>query len=127
MEETASAPLCFDRNVVRDDRLAADFYTVCNLLLSGQIGSSLNRRLVSFLRLLTERYGLTLSTASSTHDDAAQRRAFLREHLNEPISLGCLCEKFCISKSTLLRIFSAATSFTPYRYLESLRIEKARE
>lgn len=127
VEESDSTPLRFAKNVVADDYLAADFYAVCEMLLSGQSGPSLNRRLDSFLCLLTERYGLSPHTGSPARDDAARLCAFLREHLNEPVSLERLCERFCMSKSTLLRTFSAATGVTPYRYLESLRIEKARE
>lgn len=57
------------------------------------------------------------------------RRAcdFMEAHFSESIRLDQLCRCSGLSKSTLLRAFTRAKGVTPYRYLQALRIGKARE
>lgn len=52
---------------------------------------------------------------------------FIEEHYEEHITLEQLCELGCMSKSTLLRTFTRQKGVTPYRYLLSVRVGKAKE
>ena len=53
--------------------------------------------------------------------------SFMKEHYKEHIDLKQLCEYSNLSKSTLSRYFIKSIGVTPYRYLQILRIEKAKE
>lgn len=48
-------------------------------------------------------------------------------HFAERISLENLCKCSGLSKSTLLRAFTRSKGVTPYRYLQIVRIDKAKE
>lgn len=52
---------------------------------------------------------------------------FMEQHFDEHISLKQLCQCSNISKSTLLRAFTKSKGVTPYRYLQTIRINKAKE
>lgn len=52
---------------------------------------------------------------------------FMEEHYMESISLERLCKITNLSKSTLLRSFTKNRGITPYRYLETVRINKAKK
>lgn len=52
--------------------------------------------------------------------------AYLDAHYTENISLGELVDLTGFSKSHLLRLFTMQIGVSPYRYLQSLRIQKAK-
>ena len=60
-------------------------------------------------------------------DDVAEACRYMEAHFDEHISLDDLCRVSAMSKSTLLRAFTRAKGITPYRYLETLRINRAKE
>lgn len=51
---------------------------------------------------------------------------WMRRHYTESVSLEQLCDRFAVTKRTLIRRFKAATGQTPLVYLQQLRIEKAK-
>ena len=51
----------------------------------------------------------------------------MSEHFAEHITLDNLCKCSGLSKSTLLRAFTKSKGVTPYRYLQTIRIGKAKE
>ena len=53
--------------------------------------------------------------------------AYMEEHYTELICLEQICRQAGLSKSTLLRAFTAEKGITPYCYLENIRIGKARK
>lgn len=52
---------------------------------------------------------------------------YLENNYDKKISLDDLCSLYGYSKSSLLREFSKKKNITPYRYLQTIRIEKAKE
>ena len=50
----------------------------------------------------------------------------MEQHYAERIDLEQLCRCAGLSKSTLLRAFTRSKGITPYRYLENIRISKAK-
>ena len=53
--------------------------------------------------------------------------AYMEEHYTERICLEQICRQAGLSKSTLLRAFTAEKGITPYCYLENIRIGKDRK
>lgn len=60
-------------------------------------------------------------------DEIAEACRYMEAHFDEHISLDDLCGVAAMSKSTLLRAFTREKGITPYRYLETLRINRAKE
>lgn len=52
--------------------------------------------------------------------------AYMEAHFPERINLEQLCRQVGLSKSTLLRAFTQARGLTPYRYLETVRVNAAK-
>lgn len=52
--------------------------------------------------------------------------AYMEEHFPERIGLEQLCRHVGLSRSTLLRAFTQARGLTPYRYLETVRVNAAK-
>lgn len=52
---------------------------------------------------------------------------YLKEHYSENITLEELTEQIHLSKSWLLHTFTKQTGVSPYRYLQSIRLEEAKK
>lgn len=52
---------------------------------------------------------------------------FMERHFAERIVLDQICRRAGLSKSTLLRAFTKTKGITPYRYLETVRINEAKK
>lgn len=53
--------------------------------------------------------------------------AYMEQHFEEPVTLEDLCTCSHLSKSTLLRAFTKSKGVTPYRYLQAIRIDRAKK
>lgn len=107
--------------------------TRCLRRLHGQImeGSREFEREELLLLLLTQliqQYSQPFSAALPECGGAVRRAcAWMEAHFSEPIRLDQLCQCSGLSKSTLLRAFTRDKGVTPYRYLQALRIGRAKE
>lgn len=52
--------------------------------------------------------------------------AYVKDHFHEPFHIDELCRVGNMSQSTLLRLFTKTLGITPYKYVESVRVEHAR-
>jgi AraC-like DNA-binding protein len=67
-------------------------------------------------------------TGSDKRGDLIEEaKAFIREHINEPVSLGTIAKHLKLSEYYLSHLFSEETGFTLWSYLTHLRMEKAGE
>jgi len=64
--------------------------------------------------------------ARDSQSKTALSCAYIKAHLHEHLTLESLCRVSGTSKSTLSRAFMAEKGISPYRYLQSLRIEQAK-
>ena len=79
-------------------------------------------------QLLRDNAGETpLPDAYKDESDIGAVCAYLEEHSGEPVSLDRLGEVAGLSKYYLLRSFTKQKGISPYRYLETIRIAKARK
>ena len=79
-------------------------------------------------QLLRDNAGETpLPDAYKDESDIGAACAYLEEHSGEPVSLDRLGEVAGLSKYYLLRSFTKQKGISPYRYLETIRIAKARK
>ena len=84
--------------------------------------------LLFFISLLIERYGQPFENCiPECREEIEKTCEFMAEHFAEHITLEKLCKCSCLSKSALLRAFTKSKGITPYRYLQTIRIGKAKE
>ena len=109
----------FPTPVVENAPLAEQFRTFHRHLMAG--GSfAAEEALLLFLS------GAPAGPKPSHRKETEAARTFLEEHFAEGITLDQLCRCAGLSKSTLLRSFTRETGITPYRYLETLRVNAAK-
>lgn len=118
----------FSQNVILDDELFCYLQSLHQLIVSGADIFQREEKLLLTLSLLTERYGQPFERSMpECREEIEAVCAFLQAHYTERICLDQLCTCAGLSKSTLLRAFTKAKGMTPYRYLESIRINKAKK
>lgn len=77
------------------------------------------------LSALLAQYG-RVPTVPRGHDPVETACQFMEAHYNQRITLAQLCQCTALSKSTLRRAFLRTKGVTPYRYLQALRINRAK-
>lgn len=118
---------CFTQTVIADEGLQACLQSLHQMLMTG--GERLEKEELLFLLLSTliERYGQPFPQHDPAGQDAiAAACRFMETHYDTHITLEQLCRCSTLSKSTLLRGFTKSKGVTPYRYLQSIRIGKAK-
>lgn len=87
-------------------------------------GSGTAAPLLPLLTALLEQYGQAPEPSCPAEIQAACR--FMETHYQQHITLEQLCRYTALSKSTLRRAFVKAKGVTPYRYLQAVRIDRAK-
>ena len=88
----------------------------------------LNHYLHSLHQVIIEQYGQPFENCiPECSEEIENACVFMSEHFAEHITLENLCKCSGLSKSTLLRAFTKSKGVTPYRYLQTIRIGKAKE
>lgn len=130
MEEIAGehTPLRFLQNVLHDEEVACCLRALHEQVMQVSSGFGKEEALLLLLALLSERCGqIAACSIPSCTDEARAVCAFMERHYAEHISLEQFCRCVGLSKSTLLRAFAREKGMTPYRYLENIRVGRAKE
>jgi AraC-like DNA-binding protein len=118
----------FSQNVIRDAELSEYFRALHTMIMNGSQEFEKEEMLLLFVSLLIEQYGQPFSKViPECSREIEQTCAFMAEHFSEHITLAQLCQCSGLSKSTLLRAFTRSKGITPYRYLQAIRIGRAKE
>lgn len=118
----------FSENVFADCETAERFRLLHEMIMIGGSEFEKEEALLILLSELIRRTGKPFLECVSRHAAPIERVCrFMDERCGEHITLGQLCECSGLSKSTLLRSFTKAKGVTPYRYLQTVRIGKAKE
>ena len=120
--------LGFSENVIENDELKCYLHSLHQMIMDGSKEFEKEELLLLLISSLIEQYGQPFSNCipecSKEMEDACM---FMSEHFTEHITLEELCKRSGLSKSTLLRAFTKSKGITPYRYLQTVRISKAKE
>ena len=117
----------FTENVIHDDELETCVKSLHKMLMKEAESFEKEEMLYMLISMLVERYLKVHKEAIHRCGENIERASeFMEKHYSESISLNQLCEFSGISKSTLLREFTKLKGVTPYRYLQSIRIGKAK-
>lgn len=121
-------PPVFSPNVIFDTETAGCLRTLHDLVLSGSRGPGKEEQLLLLGTLLVQKYGQSLPRPVPRYEEEVRRVcAFIEENHGEHISLDQLCRCAGLSRSTLLRAFTRSKGVTPYRYLENIRVSRAKK
>lgn len=118
----------FNENVIMDKELYQELLSLHQMIVEYSSKLKKEEMMVFFMTHLLEKYGY-----SSLKQPFIDRKEIylvcqlIEEHFNEPISLKQLCHYSHLSQSTLLRAFTKYIGVTPYRYLQNIRINKAKK
>lgn len=118
----------FSENVVRDAELSELIQKLHSLIFEDSGEFEKEETLLLLISHILENYGQPfLRTVSPNGEDVERVCAFMNDHYGEHIGLDELCRIGRMSRSTLLRSFAKYRGITPYRYLQSVRINRAKE
>ncbi|MDE5605091.1 MAG: AraC family transcriptional regulator [Eubacterium sp.] len=121
------API-FTENVIYDNELKTCVKSLHKMLMEEAESFEKEEMLYMLISMLAERYlKVQKETMDKCSEKIEQACEFMARHYSESISLNQLCECSRLGKSTLLREFTKLKGVTPYRYLQSTRIGKAKE
>lgn len=122
-----SAPPRFSDNVLNDVEIADCFRRLHDMIMCGHGEFEKEETLLILISSLI-RLSKPFLECVSRHSEPIERACrYMDEHFDERITLEQLCKCSGLSKSTLLRSFTNAKGVTPYRYLQAVRIGKAKE
>ncbi len=117
----------FPQPVIRDGEAACYLRSLHEQIMSGSGEFSKEEALLLLLSLLIQRYGQPFDGCiPECGAEIEQACAFMEAHYAEHIDLEQICRRAGLSKSALLRAFTRSKGVTPYRYLENIRIGRAK-
>ena len=117
----------FSENVLVNEELALYLRSLHQMIMNGGEKVEKEEMLLLFISSLLERYGQPFEKCVlDCREEIELACSFMKEQYAQHISLEQLCECSNLSKSTLLRAFTKSKGITPYRYLQSIRVNKAK-
>lgn len=118
----------FSGNVIYDEEAAGYIRLLHEMVMEKREGFEKEETLFLLFSMLVERYGKNLShSIPACEKEIGKACAYMEQRFAEHICLEQVCRYAGLSKSTLLRAFTKAKGITPYRYLETVRINKAKK
>lgn len=117
----------FHETVITNEEVAGYFYELHQMLMEGSKEFAKEENLLFLLATIIDTYSSCAKLQPPRICEGSTLAcAYMEEHYGEAISLEELCKVSKLSKSTLLRAFTKEFGVTPYRYLENIRINKAK-
>lgn len=113
---------------VSDEELHCYIYQINEMIMEGSEEFEKEELLLCLISILIERYSQPFSRCEAENLTEIQRACdFIDENFASHMTLDDICRASALSKSTLLRVFTRVKGITPYRYLETVRINKAKD
>lgn len=122
-----STPPRFSGNVLNDCEIADCFRRLHDMIMCGHGEFEKEETLLILISSLIKLSKPFLECVSRYSEPIERACRYMDEHFDGHITLEQLCKCSGLSKSTLLRSFTNVKGVTPYRYLQALRIGKAKE
>ncbi len=118
----------FSENVIKNDELNGYLHSLHQAIMDGSKEFEKEELLLLLIATLIEQYGRPFASCIPACDREIESAcSFMSSHFSEHVTLDKLCRHVGLSKSTLLRAFTKSKGITPYRYLQTIRINKAKE
>lgn len=118
----------FSENVITDEELKNKLCTVYNQIINKTEYLEKEEAFIFLISYLIEKYCKQSENQFQYHEkDIEKACVFIKENYSKHIALGDICKCCNLSKSSLLRAFLKIKGITPYRYIQSLRINEAKK
>ena len=118
----------FSENVIYDEEAAGYMRLLHEMVMEKREGFEKEETLFLLVSMLMERYGRNpAGSIPVCGKEIGKACAYMEQHFAEHVYLEQVCRYAGVSKSTLLRAFTKAKGITPYRYLETIRINEAKK
>jgi len=118
----------FAENVICDEEIACYLRQLHEMVMDGISEFGKEESLLFLISALIQNYGQPFEKCvPECRQEIEKACEFIRQHYQERIYLDQICRYAGLSKSTLLRAFIKSKGITPYRYLETIRINEAKE
>ncbi len=118
----------FSRNVICDEEIACNLRPLHEMVMKGTGEFGKEETLLFLLSYLIQNYGKPFESCIPECRQEIERACeYMTAHFTERIYLDQICRYIGLSKSTLLRAFTKEKGVTPYRYLETIRINEAKK
>lgn len=118
----------FAENVIKSRELSHYLIPLHKMITDGSTEFEKEEYLFLLVSLLIEKYSRSNSTAvPECIGEIESACGFMRQNYSEHISLDQICRHCGLSKSALLRAFTKSKGITPYRYLQTVRINEAKK
>ncbi|MCI9079838.1 MAG: AraC family transcriptional regulator [Lachnospiraceae bacterium] len=118
----------FSENVIENDELQCYLHSLHQMIMDGSKEFEKEEMLLLLISLFIEQYGQPFENCiPECSEEIGNACVFMAEHFAERITLDNLCKCSGLSKQVLLRSFTKSKGVTPYRYLQAIRISKAKE
>ena len=118
----------FSENVIFDEEAVCYLRPLHEMVMQGVGGFGKEEALLFLISLLIQNYGQPFeSCIPECRREIEKACEYMKQRFAERIYLDQICHHTGLSKSTLLRAFTKAKGVTPYRYLETIRINEAKK
>ena len=118
----------FSKNMIDDEEVSCHLHSLHEMVMKGTGEFGKEEILLFLLSLLIHNYGQSSDYyIPECRQEIEKACEYMREHFTERIYLDQVCRHAGLSKSTLLRAFTKEKGITPYRYLETIRINEAKK
>lgn len=115
-------------NVIEDEEISRGIREVFCRIAEKSAELEREEALLLLIQSLEERYGVPyMQTSPDCRQEIEATCVYMQERFSEHITLEQLCRCSGLSKAALIRAFTKAKGVTPYRYLQMIRIGKAKE
>ena len=117
----------FSENVICDDEISCYLRPLHEMVMNGISDFGKEESLLFLIAALIQKYGQPFENCAPECPQEIEKACeFMQKHLKERIYLEQICHYTGLSKSALLRAFTKSKGITPYRYLETIRINEAK-
>lgn len=117
----------FFKNVINDEEAECYLRPLHEMVMKGICDFGKEETLLLLISMLIQNYGQPFeSCIPECRQEIEKACRYMEEHFTERIYLEQICHHAGLSKSTLLRAFTKSKGITPYRYLETIRINEAK-
>ena len=117
----------FGQNVLQNEELLCALRILHRMILHRSADLGKEEQLLLLLSALLQHCGQPFDVCvPECPQEVEEVCGFIQQHFAEHLTLEQLCHHAGLSRSTLLRAFTRTKGITPYRYLETVRINAAK-